>query len=81
MVAPNFGSPVPVHVINPLVAVLVGMSQTISLLNDLDFALAKDLETERRAVVAALLQNHEAVANLANSWELAAAKKLAGDGN
>ena len=41
----------------------------------------KELEAERRALVSALLKNHEAVGKLANAWELAATKKLAGEGN
>ena len=76
--APNFGTHA---VVIPVVSVLLGMSQTISLLNGMDFSLVKDLETDRRSVVAALLKNIEALGKLANRWELEAVKKLAGECN
>ena len=79
--APNFGIPAPVHIMNPIAPILLGMSQAIAQLNAMDITAAKEVEDERRVLVAALLQNHEAVAKLANSWERAAAKRQAGESN
>ena len=79
--APNFGIPAPVHIMNPIAPILLGMSQAIAQLNALDITAAKEVEEDRRVLVAALLQNHEAVAKLASSWKRAAAKKLAGESN
>ena len=62
--------------VNPLVTPL-GMAESIALVNNLDFTLVGELELKRRAVVSGFLQNHEALAKMANSWE-AAAKMLGG---
>lgn len=64
---------------NPVVPALTGMAETISRLNGLDFSLVAEVESKRRAIVVALLRDHEALALLANCWERAAAKTMPGD--
>lgn len=72
------GNPLPLT--NPVVNALLGVAEAIALLNALNFSLVKDLEVQRRAVMADLLQNHEDLGKLANRWEREANKKLAGEG-